>query len=81
MKGLVFRANMKKISQDFGNVSAMAKAFNIKHPTLEHIIYKKTTFGFRSDSVREAVNRLIAGGYLTYTDEVQSQSSHNEVKE
>lgn len=71
----VFRMNAKKISQDFGSVAKMARVYNIAQPTLEHIIYKKNSLGFRSDSVREVVNELLAKGYLYYADEVEPTQS------
>lgn len=67
----VFRMNAKKISQDFGSVAKMARVYNIAQPTLEHIIYKKNSLCFRSDSVREVVNDLLDKGYLYYADEVE----------
>ena len=70
----VFRMNAKKISQDFGSVAKMARVYNIAQPTLEHIIYKKNSLGFRSDSVREVVNELLAKGYLYYADEIEPSS-------
>ncbi len=70
----LFKLNMKKVSRDFGSLAKMAKAFQIKQPTLEHIIYKKKSFSFRKDSVREVVNELISKGYLLYADEVGEEA-------
>ncbi|WP_334087564.1 hypothetical protein [Helicobacter typhlonius] len=70
----LFILNMKKVSRDFGSLAKMAKAFHIKQPTLEHIIYKKKSFSFRKDSVREVVNELISKGYLLYADEVGEEA-------
>lgn len=70
----VFILNVKKVSQDFGSVAKMARAYNISQPTLEHIIYRKPSLNFRKDSVREAVNELLAKGYLYYADEVEANT-------
>lgn len=70
----VFIMNAKKVSQDFGSVSKMARAYNIAQPTLEHIIYRKASLNFRKDSVREVVNELLAKGYLVYADEVETNT-------
>ncbi|MBR2111625.1 MAG: hypothetical protein IJ950_01520 [Helicobacter sp.] len=85
----VFILNVKKVSQDFGSVAKMARAYNISQPTLEHIIYRKSSLNFRKDSVREAVNELLAKGYLYYADEEantqgeqsQTQRSPNEISQ
>ena len=49
----------------------MARTYKIAQPTLEHIIYRKPSLNFRSDSVREVVNDLLDKGYLYYADEVE----------
>lgn len=74
----MFKINTKKVYQDFGSVAKMAKASNINKSTLEHIIYKKKSIRFNSDSVREVVNGLIAKGYLLYADEIGSESKLKE---
>lgn len=76
----VFILNAKKVSQDFGSVAKMAKAYNIAQPTLEHIIYRKPSLNFCKDSVRETVNELLAQGYLYYADEIDEPSSKPQAK-
>ena len=67
-KQLAFKANLVKISQEYGSLKGLAKAFNMNANTLDQIIYYKKSLSFRSDKNRKIVNELVAQGYLSYND-------------
>ncbi|MCE3040270.1 hypothetical protein [Helicobacter anatolicus] len=65
-----FKINEKKVSRVFGSVAKMAKFYNIKQSTLEHLIYKRKTLTFKSEEVREITNKLIDNGFILYADDL-----------
>lgn len=71
----MYKLNTKKVSQDFGSLRKMADRLNVKKSTIDHILYNRKTLSFRSDSVREVVNELLAKGYLYYADEIEPSSN------
>lgn len=73
----MYKLNKKKVSQDFGSLRKMADRLNIKKWTIDHILYNRKSLSFRSDSVREVVNELLAKGYLVYADEVEANPNEH----